>query len=101
AAVKTRSIIMLMGSLVHSLPHFSLPFAGGCKLGERPVAPHLFALEKLGISVKTVHDHYEVFAKKLAAADITLYEMGDTVTENALMAAARTPGITTIRLASS
>ncbi|MBL8029703.1 MAG: UDP-N-acetylglucosamine 1-carboxyvinyltransferase [Candidatus Doudnabacteria bacterium] len=101
AAIKTRSVIMLMGPLIHFVKKFSLPFAGGCKLGERTVAPHLFALESLGVEIKTVHDHYDVEAKKLKPAEIVLYEMGDTVTENALMAAALVPGKTTIKYASA
>jgi UDP-N-acetylglucosamine 1-carboxyvinyltransferase len=92
---------MLLGPLAHLLPAFNLPLAGGCKLGERTVRPHLFALQKLGVNIKTYHDHYAVSAGKLAPAEIVLYEMGDTVTENALMAAAKINGITTIKLASS
>lgn len=101
AAIKTRSVVMLMGPLAHFISKFSLPFAGGCKLGERTVTPHLFALEKLGIKIETIHDHYQVSAQKLKPAEIVLYEMGDTVTENALMAAALIPGKTTIKLASA
>lgn len=101
AAVKTRSVLMLLGPLAHLLKDFSLPLAGGCKLGARTVRPHLFALEKLGINIKTRHDHYYVTSAKLKPAEITLYESGDTVTENALMAAAKISGCTTIKLASS
>lgn len=101
AAVKTRSVLMLLGPLAHILTEFNLPLAGGCKLGERTVRPHLFALEKLGVNIKTTHDHYKVSSKKLKPAEVVLYEMGDTVTENALMAAARIDGVTTIKLASA
>ena len=101
AAVKTRSVLMLLGPLAHLLPIFNLPLAGGCKLGERTVRPHLFALEKLGINIKTHHDHYAVTSGKLKAAEVVLYEMGDTVTENVLMAAAKISGTTTIKLASA
>jgi UDP-N-acetylglucosamine 1-carboxyvinyltransferase len=101
AAIKTRSVVMLLGPLSHALKNFSLPFAGGCKLGARTVAPHLFALEKLGIGIKTVHDHYQVAAHNLKSSEIVLYEMGDTVTENVLMAAAKIPGKTVIKFASS
>jgi UDP-N-acetylglucosamine 1-carboxyvinyltransferase len=101
AAVKTRSVLMLLGPLAHLLPVFNLPLAGGCKLGERTVRPHLFALEKLGVNIKTFHDHYAVSSAKLKPAEIVLYEMGDTVTENALMAAAKLNGVTTIKLASA
>jgi UDP-N-acetylglucosamine 1-carboxyvinyltransferase len=101
AAVKTRSVLMLLGPLAHILPEFNLPLAGGCKLGERTVRPHLFALEKLGIHIQTHHDHYAVSSTKLTPSEVVLYEMGDTVTENALMAAAKLNGVTTIKLASA
>lgn len=101
AAVRTRSVIMLIGSLIHRHRHFTIPLAGGCKLGARTVRPHLFALEQLGVSIDSHHDHYAVTARHLQSAEVVLYETGDTVTENALMAAARLPGITTIKLASS
>ncbi len=101
AAVKTRSVLMLLGPLIHLFKRFSLPLAGGCKLGARTVRPHLFALENLGVKINTTHDHYEVSVEKLSAAEIPLYEMGDTVTENALMAASKIPGKTVIKFASS
>ena len=101
AAIKTRSVLMLLGPLVHLFKSFKLPLAGGCKLGARTVRPHLFALEKLGVGIKTHHDHYAVSVPRLKAGEIVLYETGDTVTENAIMAAARTPGVTTIKLASA
>lgn len=102
AAVKTRSVLMLIGPLARALKSFVLPLAGGCKLGRRTVRPHLYAMEKLGVSIKTFHDHYKVDVDRLkAGADIVLYETGDTVTENTLMLAARISGKTTIHLASS
>ncbi|MFI5205450.1 MAG: UDP-N-acetylglucosamine 1-carboxyvinyltransferase, partial [Candidatus Paceibacterales bacterium] len=92
---------MLLGPVPHLIHQFSLPLAGGCKLGERTVRPHLFALEGLGVNIKTHHDHYAVTSAKLKPADVVLYEMGDTVTENVLMAASKIVGTTTIKLASS
>lgn len=100
AARRTRSIIMFMGPLLHFTKEFKLPYAGGCKLGERSVRPHLFGLENFGLSVRTVSGHYNIEAKPRAPEDIVLYETGDTVTENVIMAAALTPGKTTIRYAS-
>lgn len=100
AAVKTRSVILLIGSLIHLLPKFKIPQPGGCKLGERTVRPHLFALEKLGVAIKTAEKYYEVSVEKLKPAEIVMYESGDTATENAIMAAAKIPGRTTIKLAS-
>lgn len=101
AAEKTRSIIMLIGPLVHYLNKFKLPQAGGCKLGSRTVKPHLYALEKLGVNIKTTESHYEVEVNKLKPAEIVLYEAGDTVTENTIIAAAGIPGKTVIKYASA
>ncbi len=101
AAAKTRSVIMLLGPLVNALPKFKLPYPGGCKLGRRTVRPHLFALQKLGVSIVATKGNYNVKVAHLKPADITLYEAGDTVTENILMAAARVPGTTTLKFASA
>lgn len=103
AATKTRSVLMLLGPLIHLFPKFELPQAGGCKLGERSVRPHFFALEKFGVQIETKNDRYivEKDPVKRKNLEIILYESGDTVTENALMAASRFPGKTTIKYASA
>jgi UDP-N-acetylglucosamine 1-carboxyvinyltransferase len=100
AARKTRSVLMMIGSLMHEFTDFKIPYAGGCKLGTRTVAPHLYALENFGVSIVATGGHYQVNVKQKPAGDIVLYESGNTVTENALMAAARTPETTTIQAAS-
>lgn len=101
AARKTRSIVMFIGPLMHHLTRFSLPQSGGCKLGSRTVMPHLYALEQFGVAIKTTESAFEVNVKKRAAGEIVLYESGDTVTENALFAAALTPRTTVIKYASA
>lgn len=101
AATKTRSILMLLGPLIHLFKSFSLPHPGGCRLGARTVRPHLFALGNLGISVHTTNAQYQVSASSLKPAEVVLYESGDTVTENLLMAASKLPGKTVIKLASA
>ena len=101
AAIKTRSVLMLLGVLIHRFGQFSLPQPGGCKLGARTVRPHLFALEKFGVHIEAHRGSYSVTARNLAPAEVVLYEQGDTVTENALMAAACLPGASVIKLASA
>jgi UDP-N-acetylglucosamine 1-carboxyvinyltransferase len=101
SAEKTRSIIMLIGSLIHHFNKFSLPQSGGCKLGARTVTPHFFALENFGINIKTKPDCYEIKYSKLKPAIFALYESGDTVTENAIMAASLIEGKTIIKFASA
>ncbi len=101
AARKTRSVLMMIGSLLHDHDSFKIPYAGGCKLGTRSVAPHLYALEEFGVSIAANSGSYQVTVKKKPADRIVLYESGDTVTENALLAAARTPEETIIQFASA
>ncbi len=101
AGKRTRSIIMFLGPLIHEFKTFNLPYAGGCKLGTRTVKPHLYALEDFGVDIMAKTGHYQVDIKKKTPKKVVLYESGDTVTENILMAAARRETTTTIHMASS
>jgi UDP-N-acetylglucosamine 1-carboxyvinyltransferase len=102
-AKKTRAVLLLAGALVaRGEKRFRLPFSGGCQLGKRTVAPHLYALEKLGVRVRTGEDFWEFLAEEgRKGASVVLSEAGDTTTSNALLAAVGTPGKTTIRFASA
>ncbi len=102
AARRTRSIIMFLGPLLHHQADFQLPYAGGCDLGTRTVEPHLSALKAFGLGVKATEGSYHARVDVGATPDrpIVLTERGDTVTENALMAAALSPATTVIRNAS-
>src|SRR3989339_636035 len=101
SAVKTRSVIMLIGPMIHFLKSFSLPHAEGCNLGKRTINAHTYALEKLGIKIKTTNNSHNVSLVKTKPADIVMYESGDTACENVLTAAALIKGKTTISFASA
>ncbi len=102
AAEKTRSAILLIGALAGRSRQYFIPQAGGCKLGERTIRPHLYALEDFGVSIQTTEQGFAVKVNNLRPAiDNVLYETGDTVTETAIMAAAQTPGKTVIKMASA
>jgi UDP-N-acetylglucosamine 1-carboxyvinyltransferase len=102
SAAKTRSIIMMVGSLVHRMQKFDLPQASGCRLGSRTIQPYVYALEKLGIDIETTSKYYSVTHTGLKKnREIVMYEAGDTVTEAVLMASALIPGTTTIKFASA
>lgn len=101
AARRTRSVLMMLGPLMHLFDDFKIPYAGGCKLGTRTVRPHLFALEEFGVGVIAKTGHYNVTVDKKRPTEIVLYESGDTVTENVLMAAARFDHEVTIKMASA
>src|SRR6478752_3742564 len=102
AARRTRSVIMLLGPLLDESREYRLPYAGGCDLGTRTVEPHMQALREFGLSVEATAGFYTVQAPPADTRDrsFVLTERGDTVTENAIMAAAHRPGTTVIRNAS-
>lgn len=99
--VKTRSALLLMGALSSVFAKFDLPKPGGCKLGKRTVNPYLIALKHLGIQIKETNGDYQINTKKKKAATFTMYESGDTATENTIMASVLIPGTSEINFASS
>lgn len=101
AAMRTRSILLFIGPLLHHFENFDLPQSGGCTLGLRSVRPHLMALEKFGVAIETRQDTYRITRERLAPAEVILYESSDTATINALLAAARISGTSVIKYASA
>jgi UDP-N-acetylglucosamine 1-carboxyvinyltransferase len=101
AGRKTRSIIMLLGSLLHQYNEFKIPYSGGCKLGERTVRPHIYSLEEFGLTVKTTQNHFVASVTPKKPDYIVLYEAGNTVTNNCLIAAAGIASTTVIQGASA
>jgi UDP-N-acetylglucosamine 1-carboxyvinyltransferase len=102
AARKTRAVIMMVGPLLHRYGEFKIPYAGGCELGRRTVLPHIYALEEFGTKIVAHNGHYQVsVTRQLPKREVVLYESGDTVTENAIMAAAGFDGETIIKMASA
>lgn len=101
AARRTRSVLMMIGPLMHEFKEFKIPYAGGCKLGERTVKPHLFGLEEFGVDIAAKNKFYQVNTSLKRPDRIVLYESGDTVTENVAMATARGKGTTIIQMASA
>lgn len=101
AAETTRASIFLWGTLAARVKNYKLFKSGGCHLGERTVRPHWYALEKFGVHVSSSDCYYIVQNEDLHAANIVMYESGDTTTENAIMAAVLARGESTIKMASA
>jgi UDP-N-acetylglucosamine 1-carboxyvinyltransferase len=94
---------MFIPALAHLLGNFELPAPGGCDLGKRSLGAHIDALARLGIHISGSTDghSYQVASDALYPAEIVMYEASDTGVENVLMAAAKIPGVTTIKFASA
>ncbi len=97
-AMKIRSFTFI-GAFIHYSNHFSLPHSGGCKMGERTVASHKYALEHLGVKTVTKESFYAISYTKLQPGRIPLYESSDTGAITAIIAASRIPGVTVIKFA--
>jgi UDP-N-acetylglucosamine 1-carboxyvinyltransferase len=97
-AEKIRSFTFA-GAFIHYGNTFTIPHSGGCKMGERTVASHKFALDYLGVTVVTKENHYAISYKKLKPGVIPLYESSDTGAITALIAASKIEGVTTIKFA--
>ena len=91
ATGKIRSALMLIGPLSARLKSFKLPHIGGCKMGERTIAAHRYALESLGLKIVTEENYYRVSRGSRIRNEVVMYEASDTGTTNAILRAAVLP----------
>src|SRR5919112_3062868 len=101
-AERIRASVLVGGPLLARFGSALLPPPGGDVIGRRRLDPHLDAFRALGANVELERD-IEIRAPDggLRACDFFMDEPSVMGTENALMAAALTPGSTTIRNAAS
>ena len=103
-ATRIRASILLAGPLLARMGQVTFPPPGGDVIGRRRIDTHLLAFESMGarVHLNLARHQIEIQAPQgLRAQDIFLDEASVTATENALMAAALTPGTTILRNAAS
>lgn len=92
---KMRSSILFLGAILGKCQEVTIFEPGGCKLGERPIDLHIWAMEKLGAKITKKDD--EIICKgKLKGTQINMPIVSVGVTENIIMAAINAEGITII-----
>jgi len=96
---KIRSALMLISPLSAHLSAFKIPHIGGCKMGERTISAHRFALESLGLNIETKENFYQISRNKKIKKEVVMYEASDTGTTNAILRAAVIPQKTVIDFA--
>ncbi|MSR87675.1 MAG: UDP-N-acetylglucosamine 1-carboxyvinyltransferase [Candidatus Zambryskibacteria bacterium] len=99
AVGKIRSALMLLGPLSAWSKNFKFPHIGGCKMGERTISAHRYALESLGLKIVTEENHYNIFVLGKPKKEVVMYESSDTGTTNAILRAAVLPQTTIIDFA--
>lgn len=93
---KMRASILAMGPLLARHGKACVASPGGCSLGARAIDLHLRAFERMGALVETVGDYLTVHAPSLQPVRFILDYPSVGATENMLMAAVTTSGITEI-----
>jgi UDP-N-acetylglucosamine 1-carboxyvinyltransferase len=94
---KIRGAIVLLGPLLARFGVVEMSYPGGCVLGKRSVEAHIAALTQLGAEDMST-DEVLHLQGTLKAGTIILPEFSVTASENAIMAAALTPGETRIEM---
>ncbi len=95
-AERIRASFLLAGPLLARFGRVCMPPPGGDVIGRRRLDPHLDAFVALGATVEHERDITLLAPKGLRAGDVFMDEPSVMATENALLAAARTPGLTVI-----
>jgi UDP-N-acetylglucosamine 1-carboxyvinyltransferase len=99
-AMRIRASVLLAGPLLARFGHVELPPPGGDVIGRRRMDTHFLAFEALGASV-SLKNGFSIHADRMTGADVFLDEPSVTGTENAIMAAVRASGVTTLRNAAA
>ena len=100
---RIRASFLCAGPLLARLGRVHMPPPGGDVIGRRRLDPHLDAFRALGAVVESTRSSYTIVSPPggLRACDFFMDEPSVMGTENALMAAALTPGTTVIHNAAS
>jgi UDP-N-acetylglucosamine 1-carboxyvinyltransferase len=94
---RIRASFLLAGPLLARFGRVRMPPPGGDVIGRRRLDPHLDAFKALGATVEHARDiELRAPGGGLRAGDVFMDEPSVMATENALLAAARTPGLTVI-----
>jgi UDP-N-acetylglucosamine 1-carboxyvinyltransferase len=97
---KLRASILLIAPLLVKNKYLKLPHPGGCLIGSRPIDFTISALSKMGVEMTDKANEYELKTKGLISENLCA-EFSVTGTENLIMAAVLTKGVTKISLAAS
>ena len=93
---KIRASYYLLGALLGKFNKAEVALPGGCAIGSRPIDQHLKAFRALGADVITDHGMVNAQAERLTGAHIFLDVASVGATVNAMLAAVKAEGKTTI-----
>jgi UDP-N-acetylglucosamine 1-carboxyvinyltransferase len=92
-----RASNLVLGPLLGRFKQVKISYPGGCNIGSRPMDLHLKGLRALGADINERYGYINVKAGNLKGTEIHLDVPSVGATENIMMAAVMTKGITIIR----
>lgn len=95
-AKEIRSSIFLVGSILGRIKHAKSVFPGGCEIGLRPIDLHLKGLKDLNVGVTEEGGYIYFDGKNARGNNIHLDFPSVGATENIMMAAVLTSGVTVL-----
>ncbi|MBC7075326.1 MAG: UDP-N-acetylglucosamine 1-carboxyvinyltransferase [Syntrophomonadaceae bacterium] len=95
-AKKLRASNLFLGALLGRQKEAVISLPGGCNIGSRPMDLHIKGFQALGVEIEIEHGYIYAQAKKPTGACIYLDFPSVGATENIMMMAAKTPGLTVI-----
>lgn len=93
---RMRASFLVSGPILARTGEMTSPAPGGCKLGSRPVDVDVRGFKRMGANVFVGDGFYKMTASRLEGAEIYMDYPSHTGTENLLMAATLSRGVTTI-----
>lgn len=95
---KTRSSVLLVGSLLARVGHVRFPHPGGCALGQRPIDFFLDGFKKMGAVVEEMDTYYDIHAENgLVGCTYFFPRISHTATESLMMTATLAKGVTILQ----
>ncbi len=95
-STKLRASYYFMAALLGKYKYVEMYFPGGCNIGARPIDQTLKSFRALGATVEEDNNKYKIYADKLKGAHIYLDMPSVGATINAMLAAVKAEGETTI-----
>ncbi|WP_265530575.1 UDP-N-acetylglucosamine 1-carboxyvinyltransferase [Sphingomicrobium marinum] len=95
---KMRASILVLGPMLARMGEATVSLPGGCAIGDRPIDLHLKALEAMGAEIELAQGYVKATAPKgkLPGGDYEFPVVSVGATENAVMAAVLTSGVTNL-----
>lgn len=95
-AKELRSSIFLLGSVLGRMKKARVAYPGGCDIGLRPIDLHLKALAELNVRIVEKYGYINCDASQMRPAAVALDYPSVGATENVMLLAAVSEGVTTL-----